>query len=84
MLSWSSVLIINIFVSTAQEQGKIYPSQSYDTSLSLAPNTASPPAQQDLGAPRKNGTQEHSVVNFTTETSDTVTIHTGRAMKNPY
>lgn len=59
----------------------MFPSQSYDTSLSLAPNTASPPAQQDLGAPRKNGTQEHSVVNFTTETSDTITIHTGRAMK---
>ncbi|XP_075876332.1 zinc finger protein-like 1 [Nelusetta ayraudi] len=68
----------------AQDQSNIYPSQSYDTSVSPAPNSVSPPAQQDLAAPRKNGTQEHSVVNFTPETSDTMTIHAASSPRKVY
>lgn len=60
----------------------MYPSQSYDASASSAPNAASPPAPQDLAAPRKNGTQEHSVVNFTPETSDSMAIHAGTATQS--
>lgn len=73
--------------STAQEQSNIYPSHSYNTSLSPAPNSVSPPVQEDLGGPRKNvdpNMQEHSVVNFpTATTSDTVTLHTGKAIECP-
>ncbi|KAA8587210.1 hypothetical protein FQN60_001046 [Etheostoma spectabile] len=74
----------------AQEQSNIYPSHSYNTntSLSPAPNSVSPPAQEDLGGPRKNvdpNMQEHSVVNFSTATTcDTVTLHTASSPRKIY
>nr|XP_020456175.1 zinc finger protein-like 1 isoform X1 [Monopterus albus] len=73
----------------AQEQSSIYPSHSYKTSLSLPPNSVSPPRQEDLGGPRKNGDpsmQEHSVINFTTATttSDTITINTASSPRKIY
>ncbi len=78
-----SELIKLFFRSTAQEQSNIYPSNTYNTSLSPPPNSVSSPAQEDLGGPRKNGDpnmQEHAVVNFTTATTcDTITIHAGKA-----
>lgn len=68
-----------MFVSTAQEKSSIYPSHSYNTTISPPPNPV--PAQEDLGGPRKNGdanVQDHSVISFTTATtSDTITLHTG-------
>lgn len=80
------VLIKLIFLSTAQEQSNIYPSHSYNTSLSPPPNSVSPPAQEDLGGPRKNedpNMQENSVINLTTATTrDTITIHTGKATQS--
>lgn len=78
-----TLLFICFCLSTAQDQSKIYPSQSYNTSLSPPPNSDSPPAQEDLGVPRKNGSQEHTVVNFTTATSDTITIHSGKGGESP-
>lgn len=72
----------------AQEQSNIYPSHSYNTSLSPPPNSVSPPAQEDLGGPRKNGDpklQEHTVVNFTNATAcDTVTLHAASSPRKIY
>lgn len=73
--------------STAPEQTNVYPSQTYNTSFSPPPSSVPPPAQEDIGGPRKNGdpnTQEHAVVNFTAaNTRDKVTIHTGKALQRP-
>ncbi|CAJ1064352.1 zinc finger protein-like 1 [Xyrichtys novacula] len=74
---------------SAQEQSEIYPTHSYNTSVSPQPNSVSPPAQEDLGGPRKNGeptVQEHSVINFTTtaNTRDTITIHTASSPRKIY
>ncbi|XP_070839918.1 zinc finger protein-like 1 [Chaetodon trifascialis] len=72
----------------AQEQSNIYPSHSYNTSLSPPPNSVAPPGQENLGGSRKNGDsnmQEHSVVNFTTATTcDTITIHTASSPRKIY
>lgn len=77
-----------LFVSTAQEKSNIYPSHSYNTSLNAPPNSVSPPAQEDLGAPHKNGdsnVQDHAVINFTTATTcDTITIHSGKAINRTF
>lgn len=70
-----------LFVSAAQDQSHIYPSHSYNTSDSPVPPVTTP-KQEDYAGSRKNGTQEHSVVNFPTATSDTITIHSGKAKKN--
>ena len=79
--------MMSFSVSTAQEQSNVYPSHSYNTSVSPPPNPVPAPAQEDLGGPRKNGDpnlQEQSVMNFTTANAcDTVTIHSGKAMKKP-
>lgn len=64
----------------AQDQSHIYPSHSYNTSDSPGP-PVNAPKQEDYAGSRKNGTQEHSVVNFPTATSDTITIHSGKAKK---
>lgn len=65
----------------------MYPSHSYNTSLSPPPNSVSPAAQEDHGGPRKNGdpnVQDHSVINFTTATThDTMTTHTGILLESP-
>ncbi|XP_042337252.1 zinc finger protein-like 1 [Plectropomus leopardus] len=72
----------------AQEQSNIYPGHSYSTSLSAAPNSVSPPAQDDLGGPRKNGDpnmQEHAVVNFNNTTAcDTITLHAASSPRKIY
>lgn len=86
MYHFHSIIVLSVlirlafFLSAAQDQSNIYPSHSYHTSLSPPPHSVSPPTQEDLGGPGKNGTQEHSVVNFTTATSDTITIHPGKPM----
>lgn len=77
-----SASIKNVFfVSAAQEQSSIYPSHSYNTNSSSAPPVTAP-KQEDHAGSRTNGTQEHSVVNIPTGTSDTITIHSGKAKKN--
>lgn len=43
----------------------------------------SPAAQEDIGDSRKNGTQDHTVVNFTSANTDTIKIHTGKATEVP-
>lgn len=69
-------------VFDAEEQSQIFPGHSYSTSLSQTPSSASPPAPEDLGDPRKNG---DTVVNFTaTPTCDTVTIHTASSPRKIY
>lgn len=71
----------------AQEQSKIYPSHSYNTSLNPPPNPVPPPAEEDLGGPRKNGDQHkhETVVNFTNEaTRDTITLHTASSPRKIY
>lgn len=79
---WSILkfFIWNFFLPTAQDQSHIYPSHSYNTNDSPAPPVTAP-QQEDYAGPRKNGTQEHSVVNFPTSASDTITIHSGKAKK---
>lgn len=69
------------FVFAAQDQRHIYPSHSYNTSDNPTPPVAAL-KQDDYAGSRKNGTQEHSVVNFPTATSDTITIHSGKAKKS--
>lgn len=71
------------FLSTAQDQSHIYQSHSYNTSDSPVPPVTTP-KQEDYAGSRKNGTQEHSVVNFPTSTSDTMTLHSGKAKKTQY
>lgn len=79
-----SLKLCPFFLSIVQEQKNIYPNHSYNSPL---PNPVSHPAQEDLGGPRKNGdpnTQEHAVINLTTATThDTITLHTGKAIKSP-
>lgn len=67
-----------VFASAAQDQSHIYPSHSYNTSNSPSPPVTAP-KQEDYAGSRKNGAQENSVVNFPTATSDTITIHSGKA-----
>ncbi|TNN82768.1 Zinc finger protein-like 1 [Liparis tanakae] len=74
-------------VCYAQEQSKIYPSHSYNASLNPPPNPVPPPAEDDLGGPRKNGEQNklETVVNFTNEaTRDTITLHTASSPRKIY
>uniref|UniRef100_A0A1A7WJH5 Zinc finger protein-like 1 n=1 Tax=Iconisemion striatum TaxID=60296 RepID=A0A1A7WJH5_9TELE len=70
----------------AQENSELYPSQSFNTSLSPLP--VPPSAQDDVGGLHKNGDpkiKEHSVINFTTApTSDTVTLHTASSPRKVY
>ncbi|CAG08891.1 unnamed protein product, partial [Tetraodon nigroviridis] len=67
----------------AQDQSHIYPSHSYNTNDSPAPPVTAP-QQEDYAGPRKNGTQEHSVVNFPTSASDTITIHSASSPRKLY
>lgn len=86
LLSGFIKLFFFFFLCTAQEQSKIYPSHSYNTSLNPPPNPVPPPAEEDLGGPRQNGDQHkhETVVNFTNEaTRDTITLHTGKAIESP-
>ncbi|KAM3869326.1 zinc finger protein-like 1 [Diretmus argenteus] len=71
----------------AREKSEIFPSHSYNSTLSPTPTPVSPPAQEDQ-VPHKNGdsiAQEHSVVNFTTATTrDTITLHTASSPRKIY
>lgn len=71
----------------AQEQSKIYANQSYNSSLNQEPNPVSPSAPEDAGGLRKNGDpnkQDHTVVNFTAATSDTITLHAASSPRKIY
>lgn len=71
-----------------QEQSNIYPSHSYNTSVSPPQIPVTAPAQEDLGGHRKNGDsnlQDHATINFTTATaSDTITIHSASSPRKLY
>lgn len=77
---WSALFRVSFCLFAAQDQSHIYPSHSYNTSDSPVP-PVNAPKQEDYAGSRKNGTQEHSVVNFPTATSDTITIHSGKTKK---
>ncbi|XP_068600918.1 zinc finger protein-like 1 [Brachionichthys hirsutus] len=62
----------------------IYHSHSHNTGHTPPPHSASPPAQEDLGGPHKNGNHEHSVVNFAAAASDTITMHTASSPRKIY
>ncbi|TWW74993.1 zinc finger protein-like 1 [Takifugu flavidus] len=67
----------------AQEQSSIYPSHSYNANSSPAPPVTAQ-KQEDHAGSRNNGTQEQSVVNFPTGTSDTITIHSASSPRKIY
>uniref|UniRef100_A0A3Q3WI22 Zinc finger protein-like 1 n=1 Tax=Mola mola TaxID=94237 RepID=A0A3Q3WI22_MOLML len=74
--------LVRVYYS--QDQSHIYPSHSYNTSQSPPPMSLSPPAQEDVGDPRKNGTHDHTVVNFTSANTDTIKIHTASSPRKVY
>lgn len=74
--------------ATAREPPELYPSNAYSAGLGQSPDSISAPAQDTMGGHDINGhsdLQDHTVINFTTtNTSDTLTIHTASSPRKVY